>query len=94
MKNIIKELGYGIEDFLKRICGKIIPEKRLAVILTMLLIFTAGNIYFTVSSIHNWGKESERNGQLQMEHIKRLELRKDSINKELNDFNYEQQERE
>lgn len=94
MKNIIKELGYSIEDFLKRICGEITPDKRLTVILVMLLVFTVANIYFTVSSIYNWGKENARKEQLQIEHIRRLELRKDSINNELNEFNYEQRERE
>ena len=94
MKNIIKELGYSIEDFLKRICGEITPEKRLTVILVMLLVFTVANIYFTVSSIYNWGKENARKEQLQIEHIRRLELRKDSINNKSNEFNYEQRERE
>ena len=94
MKNIIKELGYSIEDFLKRICGEITPDKRLTVILVMLLVFTVANIYFTVSSIYNWGKENARKEQLQIEHIRRLELRKDSINNKLNEFNYEQRERE
>ncbi len=94
MKNIIKELGYSIEDFLKRICGEITPDKRLTVILVMLLVFTVANIYFTVSSIYNWGKENARKEQLQIEHIRRLELRKDSINNKSNEFNYEQRERE
>jgi hypothetical protein len=94
MKNIIKELGYSIEDFLKRICGEITPDKRLTVILVMLLVFTVANIYFTVSSIYNWGKENAPKEQLQIEHIRRLELRKDSINNKLNEFNYEQRERE
>lgn len=79
------------EDGLRSLLGQITPDGRVIVILVMLFVFGAGSIYMTVSSIYNMGK---KNGQQQMEieHIKRLELdhqqKTDSINHKDN-FNYE-----
>ena len=80
-----------LEDGLRSLLGRITPDGRIIVILVMLFVFGTGSIYMTVSSIYNMGK---KNGQQQMEieHIKRLELEHkqeaDSV-KQLNDFNYE-----
>lgn len=76
MKERIKELGYWIEDKLKDLCGEITPDKRLTVILIMLLLFTILNLYFTFTSISNWGREQERKDQIKIEHIKQMELEK------------------
>lgn len=76
MKHWFKEIGYWIEDKLKDLCGEITPDKRLTVILIMLLLFTILNLYFTFTSISNWGREQERKDQLKIEHIKQLELEK------------------
>lgn len=73
---IFKELGYWIEDKLKDLCGEITPDKRLTVILIMLLLFTILNIYFTFTTVKNWGREEERRNQLKIEHIKQLEMDK------------------
>jgi len=79
MKERIKEIGYWLEDKLKGLCGELTPDKRIMVILIMLLILTVGNLYFTFSTIYNWGKESEKRRQLEIEHIEQpsLEQRKD-----------------
>lgn len=74
MKEWIKELGYTIESKLRGLCGEITPDKRLVVILIMLLCFTALSLYFSISSIYNWGKDSERKQQIQIEHLRRLQL--------------------
>lgn len=74
MRERIKELGYRIEDKLKDLCGEITPDKRLTVIIIMLLLFTIRNLYFTFTSISNWGREQERKEQLKIEHMKGLEL--------------------
>jgi hypothetical protein len=79
MKERFKELGYWLEDRLKGLCGEITPDKRLTIILSMLLLFTIGNLYFTISSIYNWGRDAERKEQLKIEHIRRLELERDKI---------------
>lgn len=91
MKHWFKEIGYWIEDRLKSLCGEITPDKRLTVILIMLLLFTILNLYFTFTTISNWGREQERKKQLKIEHIKQLELwnsdtavnSEDSINNEI-----------
>ena len=68
-RNYIEKAQDWADERLRRMCGRITPGKRLAVIL----------VYITVSSIYNIGK---RDGQkLQIEHIKQLPLhRNDTIN--------------
>lgn len=80
MKERIKEFGYWIEDKLKDLCGEITPDKRLAVIIIMLLLFTILNLYFTFTSIKTWGMEEERRNQLKIEHVKGLKLEKSKPN--------------
>lgn len=80
MKERIKELGYWVEDKVKDLCGEITPDKRLTVILIMLLLFTILNLYFTFTSISDWGREQERKDQLKIEHIRQLELERTKSN--------------
>jgi hypothetical protein len=79
-----------LEDGLRSILGRVTPDGRVIIILSMLLVFSAGSIYMTVSSIYNMGKKKGR--QMQIEHIKGVELeslqKADSINHK-NNFNYE-----
>ena len=87
----ITNLRDRIEDGLRSLLGQISTDGRIVVILVMLFLFSAASIYITVSSIYNIGKKSGRE-QMQIEHIKRLELEQqqkaDSIN-QLNRFEYE-----
>lgn len=79
-KNCIEKVQDWVDDKLRRMCGRITPGKRLAVILLMFVFFGGMSIYITVSSIYNIGK---RDGQrLQIEHIRQLPLQQanDSIN--------------
>ncbi len=79
-KNCIEKVQDWVDDKLRRMCGRITPGKRLAVILLMFVFFGGMSIYITVSSIYNIGK---RDGQrLQIEHIRELPLQQanDSIN--------------
>ncbi|MCA6028356.1 DUF3989 domain-containing protein [Bacteroides thetaiotaomicron] len=70
------------DDSLRRLCGRITPEKRLAVILTMFLFFSIASVYIFVSGIYNIGKNEGR--RIEIEHIRLLELqRRDSINNQL-----------
>ena len=48
------------DERLRRMCGRITPGKRLAVILVMFLLFGGLSVYITVSSIYHIGK---RDGQ-------------------------------
>lgn len=77
--NPITKVQDWADDTLRRLCGRITPEKRLVVILVMFFFFGGMSIYITVSSIYNMGKRDGQ--QLQIEHLGRLPMQqKDSIN--------------
>ena len=83
-KNCIEKVQDWADDKLRRLCGRITPGKRLAVILLMFVFFGGMSIYITVSSICNIGK---RDGQrLQIEHIRQLPLQQ--ANDSINPLNY------
>ena len=78
-RNHIEKVQDWADDCLRRMCGRITPGKRLAVILLMFFFFGGLSIYITVSSIYNIGKRDGR--RLQIEHIKQYPLHdSDSIN--------------
>ncbi|MFQ9566822.1 MAG: TraL conjugative transposon family protein [Bacteroides fragilis] len=78
-RNHIEKVRDWADDRLHRMCGRITPGKRLAVILVMFFFFGGLSIYITVSSIYNIGKRDGR--RLQIEHIKQYPLHdSDSIN--------------
>ena len=78
----IRKMQDWADDSLRRLCGRITPGKRLAVILTMFLFFSIASVYIFVSGIYNIGKNEGR--RIEIEHIRLLELqRKDSINNQL-----------
>ena len=78
-RNYIEQVQDRADDCLHRMCGRITPGKRLAVILVMFFFFGGLSIYITVSSIYNIGKRDGR--RLQIEHIKQYPLHdSDSIN--------------
>ena len=78
-RNYIGKVRDWADDRLRRMCGRITPGKRLAVILLMFFFFGGLSIYITVSSIYNIGKRDGR--RLQIEHIKQYPLHdSDSIN--------------
>ena len=91
-KKRIKAFGEWVEDHLRRACGALSPDKRIIVILTLLLFFSVLSLYFTVSSIYRFGKGAGE--RMQIRHIERLELElrqrqeADSV-KHLKDFNYD-----
>ena len=85
-RNYIEKVQDWLDERLRRMCGRITPGKRLAVILVMFLLFGGLSVYIgglsvyiTVSSIYHIGK---RDGQrLQIEHIRQFPLHGgDSIN--------------
>lgn len=84
-RNYIEKVQDWVDDRLRRMCGRITPGKRLAVILVMFLFFGGLSIYITVSSIYNIGK---RDGQrLQIEHIRQLPLHGNDTTKSINHLN-------
>lgn len=89
IRKLIQRFQDWAEDGLRGLCGRITPEKRLAVLLTMFVLFAFGSIYIFASAIYNIGKNEGR--QIEIEHIKAIELqRADSLKQ----FNYYNNDRE
>ena len=90
VKKSVEDIRERMELTVRRLCGRITPDKRVAVILTMLLLFGGGSIYMTVSSIYNFGKDRGR--RLEIERIEAIRLQsepaRDSINLQ-NLYDYE-----
>ena len=84
-RNHIEKVQDRADDCLRRMCGRITPGKRLAVILVMFLFFGGLSIYITVSSIYNIGKRDGR--RLQIEHIRQLPLHDNDTTKSINPLN-------
>ncbi len=79
MRKYIIKVQDWVDDNLRRLCGRITPEKRLAVLLTMFLFFGIASVYIFVSAIYNIGKNEGQ--RIEIEHIQMLDLqKKDSIN--------------
>lgn len=72
IRSLFYQLSYRAEQTLRRLCGRLTPGKRLAVIVTMLIFFSALSLFITIYSIYSIGK---KNGEmLQIDHIDQLEL--------------------
>jgi hypothetical protein len=69
IKHIFMEIGYAIDNSLRRACGKLSWDARMFIILSMLLLFTIANLYYTVSLVYNWGRNDERNALPEIKHI-------------------------
>lgn len=84
MGRCIAKIQDWADEKLRRLCGRITPGKRLAVLLTMFLFFSIASVYIFVSGIYNMGKNEGQ--RIEIEHIQLLELqKKDSINR-LNNY--------
>lgn len=74
MKERIKEIGYVLEDIFKKIVGEITPEKKLVIILSILLIGTLANLYMTFKAVQSMGGDNNGNNTLNIKHIKQPEI--------------------
>lgn len=91
LRKIFENISDWLEDRLRRIIKPLSPDARVIVIVTMLVLFSVLSIYMTVSSIYNFGKDKGR--KLEIERIETLKLEpeidsRDSINNQLNEFEY------
>ena len=84
-RNYIGKVRDWADDRLRRMCGRITPGKRLAVILVMFFFLGGLSIYITVSSIYNIGKRDGR--RLQIEHIRQLPLHGNDTPKSITPLN-------
>ena len=72
VNQVITHVQDWADEKLRRLCGRMTPEIRLAVILLLFLFFGGLSIYFTVSSIYRIGKEDGET--IRIEHIRQLQL--------------------
>lgn len=90
VKKLFGRINEWLEDGLRGLLGRMTPDRRVILVLTMLLVFGGLSVYMTVSSIYNIGKKS--GVQMEIERIETLRLqdeqaRKDSINQLNNHYN-------
>lgn len=82
IRKLFRKINEWLEDGLRGLLGRMTPDRRVILVLTMLFVFGGLSIYMTVSSIYNIGKKS--GVQMEIERIESLRLqeqvRKDSIN--------------
>ncbi len=86
----LRAVSDWLDDGLRSLLGRISPDGRIVITLAMLFLFSGASIYLSVSSIYNMGKKKGR--QMQIEHIRQVEIAPeqttDSLNPK-NKFNYE-----
>ncbi len=89
IRKIINRVNEWLEDGLRGLLGRLTPDRRVILIVTMLIVFSGLSVYMTVSSIYNFGRD--KGEKMQIEQIESLKLqleqqRKDSINNLKNNF--------
>lgn len=70
-KQIIKIQDWA-DERLRRLCGRITPEKRLLVVLGIFVVFSLISFYIFVSAIYAIGKNEGQ--KMEIEHIRQLQL--------------------
>jgi hypothetical protein len=95
IRKLINKVNEYCEDGLRSLLGRLTPDRRVILIVILLMIFSGLSIFMTFSSIYNLGKD--RGEKMQIDHIERLqfELKKmrhktDSL-KQLNNFQYDRE---
>ncbi|KAA6315520.1 hypothetical protein EZS27_034032 [termite gut metagenome] len=58
VKKFFNKINEWLEDGLRGLFGRLTPDRRVILVLTMLFVFGGLSIYMTVSSIYNFGKKS------------------------------------
>lgn len=93
IRKFLKKLNEWLEDGLRGLLGRMTPDRRVILILTMLFVFGGLSIYMTVSSIYNIGKKSgvqlriEQIEALRFQQLQQEQARRDSINQLNNLYN-------
>ena len=83
VRKIIQRVNDWLEDILRGLLGRMTPDRRVILVLAMLVVFGGLSVYMTVSSIYNFGRD--RGERMQVERIEALKLQieqaqRDSIN--------------
>ena len=95
IRKLINKVNEYLEDGLRSLLGRLTPDRRVILIVILLMIFSGLSIFMTFSSIYNLGKD--RGEKMQIDHIERLQLelkkmrhKTDSL-KQLNNFQYDRE---
>jgi len=93
IRKLINKVNEYWEDGLRSLLGRLTPDRRVILIVIMLITFSGLSIFMTFSSIYNLGKD--RGEKMKVDHIERLQFelkkmrhRMDSL-KQPNNFQYE-----
>ena len=78
----MNRINEWLEDGLRGLLGRLTPDRRIILVITMFLVFGGISIYTTFSSIYNFGKDKAEKMQIeQIESLRlQLEQQRDSIN--------------
>lgn len=82
MGSIVRKIQDWPGDRLRRLCGRISPDMRVAVIVALTLLFAGLSVYMTVSSIYRIGRQDGQ--RLEIQRMERPRMENDSI---INPFN-------
>ena len=69
---LIDKVSDWWEDSLRSLFGRLTPDRRVMLIVIMLISFSGLSVFMTFSSVYNLGKE--QGVKMQMDHISRLQL--------------------
>lgn len=90
VRKIIQRVNEWWEDGLRGLLGRLTPDGRVILIVTLFLFFSGLSIYMTVSGIYNFGKKEGKRLQIeQIESLKLQQQQRDSINHFNNKYQYE-----
>lgn len=86
----MNRINEWLEDGLRGILGRLTPDRRIILVISMFLVFGGLSIYMTFSSIYNFGKNKAEKMQIeQIESLRlQLEQQRDSINNLNNNYEY------
>lgn len=78
----MNRINEWLEDGLRGLLGRLTPDRRIILVVTMFLVFGGLSIYMTFTSIYNRGKDKAEKMQIeQIESLRlQLEQQRDSIN--------------
>lgn len=66
MKKLLGKLRDSLEDWLRKICGRLTPDKRVITIAVLMVLFAAVNIWITFRAVYNIGHEDARMNQMEV----------------------------
>lgn len=90
IRKFIQRVNEWLENILRGLLGRMTPDRRVILIVTMLIVFSGLSVYMTVSSIYNLGKDKGEKIQIkQIEALKLEQQQGDSINNLSNHYQYE-----